>query len=113
MTNQEKFDDLWREDVAQQGPSRSFMADGGGNIDTPLGIHWNTDGNAWNVVMTNAYLFDVPYAVGVVESIAANGVYKGTYAEQNPFLREFGQAYCKGLVAHKKKLNALFASVKA
>jgi hypothetical protein len=109
MGNQEKFDDLHREGVTQQSPSRSFMADSGAFIDSPLGIAWNSDGNAWNLVMTNAYLFDVPYAVKVVESVAKNGVYEGTYAKNNPFLREFGQAYCQGLVKYKANLNKLFS----
>lgn len=107
MTNQDMFNDIHREDVTQQGPSRSFMADGGGNIDSPLGIAWNSDGNLWNVVMTNAYLFDVPYAVKVVEYIAQNGVYPASYAAQSPFLASFGQAYCQGLVKHKAALKKL------
>lgn len=104
MTNQEKFDDIHRETVTQQGPSRSFMATDGNNIDTPLGVDWNSDGNLWTVVMTKAYELGVPFAVTVVETIARDGVYKGTFAEQNPFLREFGQAYCKALVAQKKNV---------
>jgi hypothetical protein len=107
MTNQDMFNDIHRETVTQQGPSRSFMADGGGNIDTPLGVEWNSDGNLWTTVMKDAYLFDVPYAVKVVEAIAKDGVYKGTYADANPFLREFGQAYCKGLVRYKAAVKKL------
>lgn len=106
-TNQEKFDDIHREDVTQKGPSRSFMADGGAVIDTPLGIHWNNDGNLWNTVMTNAYLFDVPYAVDVVENIAKHGVYPDTYAASQPWLAKFGQDYCKGLVRYKAALKKL------
>lgn len=98
MSNQDAFNDIHRETVAQAGPSRSFMATDGTNVDTPLGIGWNTDGNAWTLVVTEAYKLGVPWAVDVVTQIAKNGVYKGTYAEANPFLREFGKAYCQGLV---------------
>lgn len=102
MGNQEKFDDIHRETVTQGGPSRSFMATDGNPVDSPLGIAWNTDGNAWTLVVTKAYELGVPWAVGVVESIAKNGVYQGTYAAANPFLSEFGRAYCQGLVKAKK-----------
>lgn len=106
-TNQEKFDQIHTETVAQKGPSRSFMATDGNNIDTPLGILWNVDGNAWNTVVTHAYLFDVPWAVDVVETIARDGVYDGTYAESNPWLASLGQAYCQGLKDHKELLARL------
>lgn len=102
MGNQEKFDGIFRETVAQVGPSRSFMATDGNGVDTPLGIGWNTDGNAWTLVVTKAYELGVPWAVKVVEDIAKNGVYQGTYAAASPFLSEFGRAYCQGLVRAKK-----------
>lgn len=104
MGNQEKFDDIHRETVTQAGPSRSFMATDGNNVDTPLGIGWNTDGNAWTLVVTKAYELGVPWAVSVVTKIANDGVYQGTYASQSPFLREFGQAYCQALVKSTKKV---------
>lgn len=98
--------DIHRETVTQSGPSRSFMADDGKNIDSPLGIEWNTDGNAWTLVMTEAYRLGVPLAVGVVEDIAQNGVAQTSWVGSNTFnawLQEFGQAYCQGLVAEKAK----------
>lgn len=95
--------DIHRETVDQHGPSRSFMAVDGTLIDTPLGINWNTDGNAWTLVLTEAYRLGVPLAVATVEYIAANGVYPDSYAsaDANKWLADFGQAYCKGLVAEK------------
>lgn len=95
--------EIHRETVIQSGPSRSFMAEGGGNIDTPLGIGWNTDGNAWTLVLTEAYRLNVSLAVKVVETIAKDGVYPGTWASEdfNKWLATFGQAYCQGLVAEK------------
>lgn len=107
-TNQEKFNEIHRETVSQEGPSRSFMATDGENIDSPLGILWNTDGNAWTLVLTNGYLFDVTLAVETVEDIAANGVPEGSFASKNPWLAEFGQEYCQGLVKFKAKLAKLF-----
>lgn len=97
-SNQEKFDKLVYEDTEASSPSRSFMATDGKPVDTPRGVDWNTDANVWNLVVTKAYELGVPWAVGVVESIAKNGVYKGTFAEQSPFLKGFGQAYCQALV---------------
>jgi hypothetical protein len=97
--------EIHRETVTQSGPSRSFMAEDGKSIDTPLGIEWNTDGNAWTLVMTEAYRLDVPLAVQVVEDIADNGVSQTSWAGSNKFnkwLQDFGQAYCKGLVAEKQ-----------
>jgi predicted chitinase len=96
--------EIHRETVTQSSPSRSFMAEDGKNIDSPLGIAWNTDANAWTLVMTEAYRLDVPLAVTVVEDIAENGVRQTSWAGVNDFnewLREFGQAYCAGLVAEK------------
>ena len=86
MSNQEKFDQIHRETSTQQGPSRSFMADSGGNIDTPLGIAWNTDGNAWTLVMTEAYRLGVPFAVKVVEAVATRRCLQGHVRRQEPLL---------------------------
>lgn len=96
--------EIHRETVTQKSPSRSFMAEDAGLIDTPLGIDWNSDGNVWTLVLTEAYRLNVPKAVHVVETIAENGVFPGTYASEdyNKWLAEFGQAYCKGLVAEKQ-----------
>jgi predicted chitinase len=102
--------DIHRETVTQESPSRSFMSTGGNKIDTPLGIEWNIDGNAWTLVMTEAYRLDVPLAVTVIEDIATNGVNQTSWVGANDFnkwLQDFGQAYCNGLVAEKKaKLTA-------
>ena len=103
--------DIWRETVDQKSPSRSFVADDGNLIDTPLGILWNIDGNAWTLVMTKAYELDVPLAIKVIEDIAENGVRQTSWAggadkdsqvKFNQWLRDFGQAYCQGLVQEKK-----------
>lgn len=103
LTVTQMITEIHRETVKQQSPSRSFMAEDGKLIDTPLGIEWNTDGNAWTLVLTEAYRLNVPKAVEVVEHIAENGVFPGSYASQdyNEWLAEFGQAYCQGLVAEK------------
>ncbi|AXH47407.1 lysin A [Mycobacterium phage Hangman] len=113
---------IYRETVTQKSPSRSFMAEDGTLIDTPLGIDWNTDGNAWTLVMTEAYWNDVPLAITVVEDIAANGVRQTSWAgsadkddqvKWNQWLRDFGQAYCAGLVRRKAQWTALVAAVSA
>lgn len=98
--------EIHRETVEQKSPSRSFMAEDGRLIDTPLGIAWNDDGNTWTLVLTEAYRLDVPKAVEIVEHIAEHGVYPGSYASQdyNKWLQEFGQAYCQGLV--RERANA-------
>lgn len=96
--------EIHRETVEQKSPSRSFMAEDGNPIDTPLGIAWNTDANAWTLVMTEAYRLNVPLAVKTVEDIAQNGVAQTSWAGANGFnkwLQDFGQAYCKGLVYEK------------
>ena len=103
------IEEIHRETVTQKSPSRSFMATDGANVDTPLGIEWNTDGNAWTLVMTEAYRLDVPLAVKVVEDIANNGVYQTSWAgteDFNQWLRDFGQAYCQGLVRERASAYA-------
>lgn len=110
--------DIWRETVDQKSPSRSFVAEDGKPIDTPLGILWNIDGNAWTLVMTEAYRLDVPLAVKVIEDIANNGVRQTSWAGANDFnkwLQDFGQAYCQGLVKDKlsKKIAATDAKAAA
>lgn len=114
MGNQESFDEMHRETSTQRGPSRSFLADNGNGIDTPLGIAWNSDANIHQNTMTWGYLFDVPLAVKVVEYVAKNGVYPGTWAAQpeNAWWAQFGQSYCQGLMKFKKNLNGLFGTIK-
>lgn len=104
LTNAQKLDEIHRETVRQKSPSRSFMAEDGKLIDSPLGIDWNTDGNVWTLVLTEAYRLNVTLAVNTVEYIAKNGVYPETYASEdfNAWLATFGQEYCQGLVAEKK-----------
>jgi hypothetical protein len=97
--------EIHRETVTEKSPSRSFMATDGALVDTPLGIEWNTDGNAWTLVMTEAYRLNVPLAVTVVEDIAVNGPVQKSWVgskDFNQWLRDFGQAYCQGLVAEKQ-----------
>lgn len=112
--------DIHRETVTQQSPSRSFMAEDGKLIDSPLGIEWNTDGNAWTLVLTEGYWNDAPLAVRVVEDIAENGVRQTSWAGSadkdstvkfNQWLRDFGQAYCQGLVRRKKQWETLVDAV--
>jgi len=113
MTNPEvvkMLTEIHRETVTQRSPSRSFMAEDGKPIDSPLGIAWNTDGNAWTLVMTEAYRLDVTLAIQIVEDIAENGVAQTSWAGSNDFnewLRVFGQEYCQGLVAERndKQVN--------
>ncbi|AZV00500.1 lysin A [Mycobacterium phage ACFishhook] len=100
-------------EVMKKGPTRSFMAEDQTQIETLLGFIYNIDGNVWNDAVTRAYLFDVPLAVEYVERVARDGVHPDSWAFQqlNPkgerWLAEFGQAYCKGLIRFKKKLNDL------
>lgn len=121
-------DDMSAEDVARlerkldilvnewgptkKGPSRSFMAVDGSPVESPLGFLYNMDGNIWTQQLTWAYLFDVPLALRVVEQVASDGTYDGSWADSKEFnvwLREFGQAYCEGLVAFKKALVSKLA----
>lgn len=89
------------------GPSRAIMATDGAGVASPLGFLYNDDGNTWDMKMTWAYLFDVELAVTVVETIARDGVYDGSWVgseDFNEWLAEFGQQYCQGLVAFKAAL---------
>ncbi len=88
----------------KQAPSRAFLAEDGSLIESPLGFIYNIDGNLWDVKLTLAYLFHVPLAIEVVEHVAATGCYPASWAGAQPWLNEFGQAYCQGLVAFKKRL---------
>lgn len=99
--------EIHQETVTQKSPSRSFMATDGHQIDSPLGIEWNTDGNGWNLVVSLGYIAGEPFCVSVVESIAATGVFEGTYAkEENPWLAQLGQSYCKALVEFKAGVDS-------
>lgn len=100
----------WRKE--KRGPSRSFLAEDGRDIESPLGFIYNIDGNVWTQQLTWAYLFDVPLAIEVVEAVARNGSYSGSWVASNAFnawLNEFGQAYCQGLVDFKKALVSKLA----
>lgn len=93
----------------KKGPSRAFMATDGKPVESPLGFIYNIDGNVWSQQLTWAYLFDVPLALDVVETVARNGPYDGSWADSedfNAWLREFGQAYCQGLIDFKAALVA-------
>jgi hypothetical protein len=66
----------------------------------------------WNLTVTQGYLFHVTQCEQWVESVAANGVDPHSWAYQTqPWLREFGQQWCQGLVDYRNKLEKLFASV--
>ncbi len=100
----------WRKE--KLGPSRSFLATDGQPVASPLGFIYNIDGNVWTQQLTWSYLFDVPLALEVVESVARTGSYPGTWVKSNEFnawLNEFGQAYCLGLIDFKKALAAKLA----
>lgn len=89
----------------KKAPSRAFVATDGSPVESPLGFLYNIDGNVWNQSLTWAYLFHVPLAVEVVETVAATGAYEGSWVESesfNQWLNEFGQAYCQGLMHFKK-----------
>lgn len=91
-------------------PSRSFLADENAiRVDDTVGMLLNTDGNAWNLMLTVGYLTDVPLAVAQVEDVA-NGVFpEDSYVANNAWLKRFGQDYCRGLVDFKAKVTAAFA----
>ncbi|QDH91679.1 lysin A [Mycobacterium phage Phrappuccino] len=95
----------WRKEKI--GPSRSFLAPDSNPIESPLGFIYNIDGNEWNGLNVWAYLFGVPFAVEAVERVAREGVHPKSYAATVPFVAEFGQAFCKGLVEFKAKLMPL------
>lgn len=93
----------------KMGPSRAFLATDGKPVESPLGFLYNIDGNVWCQQLTWAYLFHVPLAIEVVETVAATGAYEGSWVESesfNEWLNEFGQAYCQGLMSFKKAIIA-------
>ncbi|AXN53318.1 lysin A [Mycobacterium phage Thonko] len=108
--------EIHRETVTQKSPSRAGLATDGAKVDTPLGIEWNTDGNVWDMKLTLAYLFDVPYAVEVVEHVAEHGVYPDTYAanrDDGGWLAGLTQDYAAGLVSFKQRVQAVLAALSA
>lgn len=98
------------DEMSKRGPSRSFLAPDRNPIETLLGFDYNIDGNAWDILNVWAYLFDVPYAVDRVEDVATNGVDPDSWAAGNPFVAQFGQAFCKGLVEFKASMRASLAA---
>jgi len=111
--NQRDFDRLI-EETFKMGPTRSFFAGDQNAIETQLGFVYNIDANVWNLTVTQGYLFHVKQCEQWVESVAANGVDPDSWAYQTqPWLREFGQQWCQGLVDYRNKLEKLFASVTA
>lgn len=99
-------------EVMKRGSPRSFLADDGRDIATLLGFTYNIDGNGWNQMLTWAYLLDVPLAVENVERVSAGKFPDDAWvSESEQKLREFGQAYCQGLIRFKTQVrDALTAS---
>ncbi|AGI61688.1 endolysin [Mycobacterium phage BTCU-1] len=95
------------DEIMKRGPSRSFLADDGRQIETLLGFIYNIDGNAWNIVNILGCLIGVPECVDDIRDVAENGVRKGSYAESNPWLAQFGQEFCKRLLPLAGKLSEL------
>jgi hypothetical protein len=97
-TNQEKFDDIHRETVVQQSPSRSWFAGDGNLIDSPLGVSWNTDGNEWNQINILGHLAGVPWCVDAVKRVAAGDFGNGSYISTQPWLQQMARSYCQVLL---------------
>lgn len=100
-------------ELTKLGPSRSFLATDGALIETMLGFDYNSDGNIWNVVNVFGYLTGEPSCVAIVEQVASGGPVPTSWAASVPAVAEFGQSFCKALVAFKVKLDALLNSVPA
>lgn len=98
------------DEITKKGPSRSYLATDASLIETLLGFIYNIDGNVWNIINVPAYLLDVPSAVQDIERVASTGVAPESWAGQNESVKEFGVAFCKGLVEFKPKFKALFAA---
>lgn len=107
----EMLREIHRETVVQRSPSRAGLATDDALIDTPLGIAWNIDGNVWDMKLTWAYLFNVPFAVEVVEHVAEHGVYPTSHAADNDWLAGLTVDYAKGLVEFKARIQAALAAV--
>jgi hypothetical protein len=96
----------------RQAPTRSFFGLDMIWGETPLGYLWNMDGNINEIFMTWAYIFGVQDAEEAVEHIATHGVSPDSWAGKHlnedgkAWLAEFGQQWCQGLVAFRKRLQA-------
>jgi hypothetical protein len=111
MGNQEKFDDIHRETVTQESPSRSWFAKDGNLIDSPLGVSWNTDGNEWNTLNILGHLAGVPWCVEAVRSVANGDFGHGSYISQQPWLQQMAQSYCKALVPLEGALKRIVEAI--
>jgi len=92
-----------------QWPSRSFLAESGAGVDDTIGMLLNIDANAWTLVLTIGYLSDLPLAVQQVEKVAQGKFPPGSFVDHSDWLKKFGQDYCKGLIAFKKKMNTVIS----
>jgi putative chitinase len=95
-------------------PSRSFLAGAdAARVDDTIGILLNTDGNAWNLMLTIGYLSDVPLAIAQVEAVANGQFPDGSYVATNPWLKQFGQEFCIRLINFKGRMNAVFSDAES
>jgi hypothetical protein len=97
----------------KQGPSRSFLTDSGSEWgETLLGFVYNTDGNAWNILLVLGYLIGHEYSVEQVERVAKGEFPESSYISNNPWLKEFGQSFCHKLLPYKGALAGLAPQAK-
>jgi hypothetical protein len=98
--------------ASRRAPTRTFFGTSTAGVESPLGYLWNMDGNINELFMTWAYILGVPAAEDAVEHIAANGVSPDSWAghqldgDGKAWLAEFGQQWCQGLVAFRKRIHA-------
>ncbi|ASZ75442.1 endolysin [Mycobacterium phage Kimona] len=97
------------DEIMKRGPSRSFLADDGKQIETLLGFIYNIDGNAWNIVNVLGTLIGVESCVEDVRRAAEGRWPEGSYVADNPWLAQFGQEFCKRLLPLAGKLSSLLA----
>lgn len=97
-TNQEKLDNIERETVTQKSGSRSWFAEDGNLIDTPLGVNWNEDGNIWNQINILGHLAGVGWCVDAVKKVAAGNFGTGSFISGQPWLQQMAQSYCQALL---------------
>jgi hypothetical protein len=96
----------------RKAPTRTFFGIDMGGVESPLGYLWNMDGNTNEMFMTWAYIFGVKAAEEAVEHIATHGVSPDSWAgkqideDGKAWLAQFGQEWCQGLVAFRKRLQA-------
>jgi N-acetyl-anhydromuramyl-L-alanine amidase AmpD len=101
------------EEIMKQGPSRSFLTDSGSEWgETLLGFVYNTDGNAWNILLVLGYLIGHEYSVEQVERVAKGEFPESSYISNNPWLKEFGQSFCHKLLPYKGALAGLAPQAK-